>query len=145
MANLNLVNLNFIFVNILAQTDFSSGENSSQGGAEGLLGAVIALVGYIFGCYCFQKIFQRLGMADAWLAWVPIANTWMILKAGNQSGWWVIALFIPLINFVGLIILVIALVNVFKKLGKSPWLILLFIVPLVNLAVSSERLHLQLN
>lgn len=132
MANLDLVNLNFIFVKLLAQTDFSSGANSSQGGGEVILGAVIALVGYMLGCYCFQKIFQRLGMANAWLAWVPIASHWMVLRAGNQSGWWLIGFLIPWINLVAVIIVVIALVNILKKLGKSPWLILLFIVPLVN-------------
>lgn len=123
------VNIDFTLINILAQTNSSGGAEAAGGG---ILGLIIGLVGYVFGSYCFQKIFQRLGMANAWLAWVPIANTWMMLRAGDQSGWWLVALLIPFVNIVGFVFLIIAFVNIMKKLGKSPWLMLLFIVPLVN-------------
>ncbi len=56
-------------------------------------------------------------------------------KAGDQSPWWIIGIFIPFVNIVALIILLIAFVNVVKKLGKNPWLILLMIVPLINFFV----------
>lgn len=120
-------NLSFIY--FLAQADQSSG------GAGGLLGLIIGLAGYIFGSYCFYKIYQNLQETNAWFAWVPILNTWIMYKAGEQSPWWIIGLFIPLINIVAFIFLLIAFVNIVKKLGKNPWLILLMIVPLINFVV----------
>lgn len=136
---LGMANLTFGITNISAQTEPSlqtSGSGSGAGGVFELfwvLGfSLISLIMYIFCSYCFQKIFQRLNIPNAWLAWVPFGNTWLMLRAGDQSGWWVVAMFIPLLNFVVLIFLIIAFVNVMKKLGRSPWLLLLLLVPLAN-------------
>ncbi len=99
---------------------------------EGLLNSIIAIACYLFGSYCFYKIYQKLGEPNAWFAWIPILNVWIMYKAGGQSPWWIIGLFIPLINFVALVFLIIALINIIKKLGKNPWLIVLMIIPLIN-------------
>jgi Family of unknown function (DUF5684) len=90
------------------------------------------LVAFIFSGVCYQKIFQRLNMANDWLAWVPIANIWMIFKAGDQSPWWTVGMFIPFVNFAAIVFLIIAMVNIVKKLGKSPWLLWLMLVPFVS-------------
>lgn len=80
-------------------------------------------------------IYEKLGEQNAWFAWVPILNNWIMYKAGDQSPWWIVGLFIPLVNFVALIFLLMAFIKIVEKLGKSPWLILLMIVPLVNFVV----------
>lgn len=56
-------------------------------------------------------------------------------KAGDQSPWWIIGLFIPFVNIVAVVFLIIAFVNIVKKLGKNPWLILLMIIPIVNFVI----------
>ncbi|BAY31696.1 hypothetical protein NIES2107_35820 [Nostoc carneum NIES-2107] len=117
-------------VYFLAQSDQGSG-----GGIGGLFGLIFGLVAYVFGSYCFYTIFQKLGEPNAWFAWVPILNTWITLKAGDQSPWWIIGFFIPIVNIVALVFLIIAFVNIVKKLGKNPWLILLMIIPIVNFVV----------
>lgn len=114
---------------LLAQTD----QGSSGGGNP--LTLIIGLISYLFGSYCFYKIYEKLGEPNAWFAWVPILNWWIMYKAGDQSPWWIIGLFIPLVNLVSVIFLLIAFVNVVKRLGKNPWLILLMIIPLVNFVV----------
>jgi hypothetical protein len=96
---------------------------------------LFALFGYLFSSYCFYTIYEKLGEQNAWFAWVPILNNWIMYKAGDQSPWWIVGLFIPLVNFVALIFLLMALIKIVEKLGKSPWLILLMIVPLVNFVV----------
>ncbi len=116
-------------------TYFIAASSSSGGAAGGLFGIIFGLVGYVFSSYCFYNIFQKLGEPNPWLAWIPFANTWVIYKLGDQSPWWVIGLFIPLVNIAALVFLIIAFVNVVRKLGKNPWLLLLFIIPLVNFAV----------
>ncbi|MBV6621612.1 MAG: hypothetical protein KI793_01440 [Rivularia sp. (in: Bacteria)] len=123
------LNLHWGFTYLLAQ---SSSGSSSVGGVFNL---IFGIAGYIFSSYCFYTMLQKLNQPNAWFAWVPFLNIWVTLKAGDQSPWWIIGFFIPLVNFVAVIFLIIAYANIVKKLGKNPWLILLMIIPLVNFAV----------
>jgi len=97
-----------------------------------LIGVVIGVILYIYFSYSLQVIFQKLNLQNAWLAWIPIANLYMIYIAGDQAWWWIILAFIPLVNIVAVIMSVVAWVNIVQKLGKSPWLLLLFLVPILN-------------
>jgi hypothetical protein len=87
---------------------------------------------YVYISYSLMVIVQKCGIADAWLAWIPIANAYVMCKAGGKPGWWVLLLFIP---FVNIFIAAIVWIEITKKLGKSPWLLLLFLIPLLNLAL----------
>lgn len=127
---MSLINLDWSFVYLIAQSNSGSGEAVGE-----LFGLIIRLGIYLFTSYCFYAIYQKLGEPNAWFAWVPLLQFWVMYKAGNQSPWWIIVLLIPLVNIVALIVLIIAFVNIVKKLGKNPWLILLMIIPLVNFAV----------
>ncbi len=124
------LNYNWHLSYFLAQSS-----SSSESGGANIVALLFTLFSYLFGSYCFYKIYEKLGEENAWFAWVPILNNWIMYKVGGQSPWWVVGLFIPVVNFVALIFLLIAFVEVIKKLGKNPWLILLLIVPLVNFVI----------
>ena len=94
--------------------------------------SLFTLISYLFGSFCFWKIFQRLGETNAWFAWVPFLSQWKTYQAGGQSPWWVIGLFIPIVNFVALVFLIMAMVKIVQRLGKNPWMLLLALSPLVN-------------
>lgn len=102
---------------------------------EDTISLIIGLAIYAFSSYCLQMIFTKLNMVNAWFAWIPFLNAYMTFKAGDKPGWWVALLLIPLVNLVGIVLFVMAWVEILKKLGKSPWLLFLFIVPLANLAL----------
>lgn len=123
-----LLNINLSFTSLLAQT-------SSGSGGLGILNLIIALAAYAFSSYCLYVMFQKLNYPNPWFGWVPILQNWAMLEAGDQSPWWIIGLFIPLVNLVACIFLIIAFVNMVKKLGKNPWFILLMLIPLANFAV----------
>lgn len=93
---------------------------------------LFAIISYIFGSFCLWKIFEKLGESNAWFAWIPILSQWKTYQAGGQSPWWVIGLFIPIVNIVAIVLLVMAFVKIVKRLGKNPWLILLMLIPLAN-------------
>lgn len=97
-----------------------------------IIGVIFVIGSYIFSSYCFEKIYEKLGQPNSWFAWVPILNIWIMYKAGDQSPWWIIGLFIPLINIVPTVILLIAFVKIVNKINKSAWLLTLMTVPLVN-------------
>ncbi|MUG94677.1 hypothetical protein F7734_20850 [Scytonema sp. UIC 10036] len=120
-------------VYFLAQSDGSS--SASGGTFGGLFGLIFGLAAYVFTSYCFYKIYEKLGEENAWFAWVPILQYWIMYKAGNQSPYWIIGLFIPFVNLAAAIFLLIAFVNIVKKLGKNPWLILLMLIPIVNFVI----------
>ena len=123
-----LLNYDWHLIYFLAQS-------SSSSDSSGIVFLLFSLFSYFFGCYCFYRIYEKLGQENAWFTWIPILNNWIMYKAGDQSPWWTVALFIPIINFVALIFLLMAFIKILQKLGKNPWLILLLIVPLVNFLV----------
>jgi len=63
------------------------------------------LVGYLVVWFAFWPVFTKAGRAG-WEAIVPIYNLYVMLQIVGRSGWWLIALFIPLINvFVWILVL----------------------------------------
>ncbi|MEB3210363.1 MAG: hypothetical protein VKL39_03385 [Leptolyngbyaceae bacterium] len=99
-----------------------------QLGAGQLLGGVI---GYIIGAFLTWKIYQRLNLENAWFAWIPILGAYINFVAGDEENpiLWTVLLFVPCINIVAVIKLIIAWVRICNKLGKSPWLLLLALIP----------------
>ncbi|MTJ10883.1 MULTISPECIES: DUF5684 domain-containing protein [unclassified Anabaena] len=125
-----LLNYNWHLNSFLAQSS-----SSSESAGANIVFLVFTLFGYLFSSYCFYNIYEKLGEENAWFAWVPILNNWIMYKVGGQSPWWVVGLFIPLVNIVAAVFLLMALIKIVEKLGKNPWLILLMIVPIVNFVI----------
>jgi hypothetical protein len=61
------------------------------------------------------KAFEKAG-APGWAAIVPIFNVWVMTKMADKPGWWVVLIFIPLVNIIILIIISMAIA---PKYGKS--------------------------
>jgi Family of unknown function (DUF5684) len=94
--------------------------------------SLFSLISYLFSSFCFWKIYEKLGENNAWFAWVPFLNVWKMYQAGGQSPWWLIGLFIPLVNIAAIVFLIMAMIKIVQRLGKNPWLILLMLIPLAN-------------
>lgn len=124
-----LLSQDFSAIYFLAQSDTGS---SASTDSTNIISLIFSLASYIFTSYCFMKIYDRLGEPNSWFSFVPFLNLWIMYKAGDKSPWWIVAIFIPLVNLVAAVILLLAFINIVKKLGKNPWLILLTIIPLVN-------------
>jgi len=50
-----------------------------------------------------------------WACLVPFYNVWVMLKIADRPGWWIILLFIPLVNLVVAVMVSISLANRFGK------------------------------
>ncbi|MDO5478417.1 MAG: hypothetical protein Q4G23_04560 [Clostridia bacterium] len=44
----------------------------------------IAIVSYILSSLAYYKIAKRRGIANAWLSWIPVANSWIIGRIANE-------------------------------------------------------------
>ena len=93
---------------------------------------VLILIVYVYFAVCFQKIAEKTSTENPWWAWVPILNILLMLKIAGKPMWWIILLFIPLVN---IIIAILVFMAIAEKRGKPSWIGILMIVPLVNLFI----------
>ncbi len=85
-------------------------------------GLLIGLVGIIAG----WKVFEKAGQ-PGWAVIIPIFNAYIILKIIGRPGWWLLLMFIPVVNIV--ISLIIAM-DMAKSFGQSAafGIVLLFLL-----------------
>ena len=94
-----------------------------------LFASIFGLVVYVFTSFCLMKIADKLEIPNSWLAWIPIAQIWVMVRAAGKPGWWLILFFIPLVNFViGLIVFF----SIPTSLNKSSLYGLLLFVPILG-------------
>lgn len=49
-----------------------------------MIASIVAIVAYILGSLGFYTIASRRGIKHAWLAWVPVANAWLLGSISDQ-------------------------------------------------------------
>ncbi len=98
---------------------------------------VISLIGHLMLTFFCYKIYQKLYVENAWFTWIPILNIYITFLAGDVENpvLWTILYCVPCINIIAGIKLIIAWVRIFNKLNKSPWLLLICIIPYAVLFV----------
>ncbi len=90
-------------------------QQSRGGGAGGVLGTIIYLIIVVLAIAGVWKVFTQAGK-PGWASIIPIYNSYVLFQVIGRPGWWVILLFIPLVNIV---IGVIALWELAKVFGKG--------------------------
>lgn len=97
-----------------------------------LLGIILAifLFYYIFSALCLQLIAIKTGTQPAWLAWIPIANLFLMCKIGGLNYLWLLVLLVPLLDVA---IIIYMWYRISEARGKPGILALLMLVPVVNL------------
>jgi len=87
---------------------------------------------YVWMAICLQIIANKTNTPNSWLAWVPIANFYLMCKIASKPGWWTILFFIPIVN---IIFTIIVWMGIAGARGKASWLGVLMIIPVVNLVI----------
>jgi hypothetical protein len=90
--------------------------------AAGMLAGILGLGFFVVWCAIVVlmiasgwKIFSKAGK-PGWAAIVPIYNIIVLLEIVKKPLWWIVLFFVPLANFVAVILVSIALA---EKFGKS--------------------------
>lgn len=100
----------------------------------GILIAILAvlLFFYVFNALAVMTIAKKSGVKNAWLAWIPIGDIYLLTQVGGQSGWWTLIVLTPLIPMVGPFLLVAGLIYIWWKVcearNKPAWLSLLVLL-----------------
>ena len=115
---------------LLAQSSEVVESTESVDPVVSIISIVISIILYGFLSYCMQTFLKKLDYEKAWYAWIPIANTYAILEAGEQENplVWTIVSLIPTIGLISLIKIIPAWITICNRLGKSPailWTVLL--------------------
>jgi hypothetical protein len=93
---------------------------------------VFVAAGYIYVSLALQTIANKTGTINAWLAWIPIANIFLMLSIAKKPMWWFVLCLIPLVNIV---ILVMIWMGVAEARHKPAWWGIMTIIPLINIIV----------
>jgi hypothetical protein len=93
---------------------------------------IINIAIYVYLAICLQTIAHKTGTEHGWLAWIPIANAYLMCKIAGRPWWWLLLFFIPIVNIV---LMVIVWMGIAEARDKKGWLGILMIVPIANLVV----------
>lgn len=99
---------------------------------DNLFSIIVFLAIYVYVAYSLQVIADKTNTEDSWLAWIPIANIYLICKIAGKPGWWLILFLIPLVNIV---IGIIVFMKIAELRGKPGWVGILWILPVVGLII----------
>lgn len=128
---MNSLSLFGLTSNDIYSVDTSNAAASAVAAGLILFAFLLLIVTYIVVSIMLARIFKKAGVAG-WKAWVPVYNTWVMLELGDQKGWWALLLIVPIVNFVAIIFLYIAMYNIGLRLGKEGYFVLWAIfLPLV--------------
>ena len=99
---------------------------------ESILGLLLFVLSYAYFAFSLQTIANKTGTEGGWMGWVPILNLYLLCRVAKRPGWWLLLFFIP---FVNIVIAIIVWMGVAEARGKSNWIGVLMIVPVVNFIV----------
>ena len=77
------------------------------GGLMGMLAGflvvflVIFAIMYVFVALALMNIAKKTNTPNGWLAWVPIANVYLMTQVAKVSGWYTAGLLLAFIPFIG--------------------------------------------
>jgi Family of unknown function (DUF5684) len=97
---------------LLAQVDYSY---SAQGQPPSPVSMIIGLLIALLWIVALWKVFTKADQ-PGWASIIPIYNVYIWCKIVGRPGWWVILMFIPVVNF---IILIILSIDMAKSFGKG--------------------------
>jgi Family of unknown function (DUF5684) len=96
----------------------------------GLIPLIFAALVYVYVSLALQTIATKTNTANAWLAWIPIVNIFLMVNIAQKPGWWFILFLIPLVNIVVGILVWMAIA---ERRGKPSWWGIMVIVPVMNI------------
>jgi hypothetical protein len=109
----------------------SSGESAAASAGSTFLTLIFYAVIYGFTSFCGMTILNKLSYQNSWLAWIPLANVYAYLEAGEQDQpiVWTIVSLIPCVGLIALIKIIPAWISICNQLDKSPWILLTILIP----------------
>lgn len=104
------------------------------GGAFLIFAIIFSLLMYVYSAITMQKVADKLGYKDSWYAWIPILNSILFFRMGDQNPWLLLLVLIPVVGTLILsVISIIPMMRICEKMGYDKLFGLLTLVPLAGL------------
>ncbi|MBN1375229.1 MAG: hypothetical protein JXA01_03650 [Dehalococcoidia bacterium] len=109
----------------------SASQEPPTGMVAGLY-VIFSIAIYVYLAICLQKIAEKTNTPNGWLAWIPVANIYLMCVIAGKAWWWVLLCLIPYVNIIFIIIL---WWKIAEARAKPGWWGLLLMIPLVNIVI----------
>jgi len=90
-------------------------QRGEGGGFAGLIGSILYLALIVVVIAGMWKMYAKAGQ-PGWASIIPIYNIIVMLRMVGRPLWWILLLFIPIVNFV---IAIIVMIDLAKSFGKG--------------------------
>jgi hypothetical protein len=91
---------------------------------------IFALAAYIYAAIAFMTMAKSKGIPNGWLAFIPIANVYLMTQIGGIPWWWLLLCLVPIVNIFAVFYI---LWKVCEGMGRPGWWALLTIIPMLGL------------
>ena len=100
---------------------------------------IFIIASYIYTSLALMAIAKRTDTKNAWLAWIPIANIYLMMRIGRLPDWtlalWLL-IFLPYFGYIASLGMTIWYWwAIAERRGKEPWYGILMIIPIANLVL----------
>ncbi len=89
----------------------------------------VCLLLHLFHSYCCMLICRKAGAEPGILVWLPVLQTFPMLRAAKMSAWWFVGLLVPLLNIIGAIMWCFRIAD---ARNKSALIGLFLLLPVLN-------------
>jgi hypothetical protein len=104
-----------------------------------VIALILGIAIYIYAAIALMTIAKKTGTPNGWLAFIPIANIYLVTQMAGQNGLWTLIVLAPLIPFIGQIAMIVVMIWLFwivvEKIKFPGWTSLLLLIPIVNLVM----------
>lgn len=100
---------------------------------------VVMLLIYIYVAIALMAIAKKTDTKDRWLAFIPIANIYLMTQVAKLPGWYTLGFLLAFVPFIGqfafMALMAFIWWKIAEKIGRPGWWGLLTLIPAVNLVV----------
>jgi hypothetical protein len=91
------------------------------------------LLAHVMISICVFVIAYKSGHEWSWLAFIPLANIWLLFNMADASLWYLLLFLIPIVNIA---VYVWLWARIAENTNKPSWLGLLMILPVINVGAA---------
>ena len=121
----------------------------------GIIGAlfIAGIILYIYTAICLQFIAKKTSTRYGWLAWIPVANIFLMAMIAKKPWWWALILVLAdvvgvtvgtitggepiwlvwILSIIALAFYILICIGICQARNKPAWWAILLFIPVVNL------------
>lgn len=117
-----------------------------------MLGIFGGLIIYVYLALCLMFIAQKTNTKYPWLAWIPIANIFLMAMIAKKPWWWALIIVLAygiaaslmsgdvswlawLFDIVAIVFMILIWIPICQARNRPGWWVVLLFIPIVNLVI----------